>query len=652
MTAAVLERPLPTWHIEPVAIGPTWRIADGWKPGDDPADKYALPEHTLGWQQLDWIEANLNAEETDQSGQPLPFRLTPEQKRFLLWWYAVDDNGHFIYRDGVFQRLKGHGKDPLVAVICALEFVGPCRFAGWAVEDIPSLGITRGEPVAKENPTAWVQIAAVSLTQTKNTMKIFPGLFNEACKKAHDMNKQSIGKTVIYAHRGARVIEAVTSSPSSLEGNRGSFVVRNETHWWLENNSGTEMAAVIERNSTKSKGGAARALSITNAFEPGMESVAEIARRAYDAEASGQAISTGVLYDSLEVGMDVGLMPPEAKKWGEPRDEAEAAWQEAVVRAYLATVLEVVRGDSWWLDITRLTNSILSGENPPSRSRRFWLNQVVASEDAWVDPAAVDAGEDPLAVAERKRTSSGNAFAAIEAGWLVKPDEPIVAFFDGSKSDDSTAIVGCRISDGYTFLIGIWAKPTDATRAKGWQVDRAAVDVRVDEMFSRFHVVAFWGDPSHTQDDDNTRYWDGYIDGWHRRHSEQLDPKFWSVKTGVTAHSIMWDMTSPERHKQFVGAAELVRSEIMHRRGEDEDYKPLFTHDGHPALKAHLKNAKAMGVTLPGGALGVTIRKDNRESPNKIDIAACVIGSRMLRRVVLNIGLEEEVEQGGWVYTV
>lgn len=646
MAAAVdwATEPIPTWHIEPVCLGPTWRRTEGWKPGDDPFDEFVLPEFTLGWQILDWIKDNLLGDEGE------PFNATPEQRRFILWWYAIDEDGRFVYRDGVLQRLKGWGKDPLIAVICAVEFIGPCRFAGWAVRDIPHLGIVAGEPVAKENPTAWIQIAAVSKFQTQNTMKLFPTLFSEECKKRHEMNKQSMGKEIIYAHRGARTIQAVTSSPKSLEGGRASFQVLNETHHWVENNNGHEMAAVIERNATKSKGGAARTLSITNAYEPGQDSVAEKARIGWELEQDGSAINTGMLYDSLEVGLEVGLMPPEHKAWRMPESEEEADWQERVIRAYLAEVLRAVRGDSWWLDLRRLTDSILDPKNPQSRSRRFWFNQVTASEDAWVDPAAVDAGEDALAVSERKQAR--DQLSAIVAGWLVAPDEPIVAFFDGSKSDDATALVGCRLSDGYTFLIGVWAKPPKAP--KDWLVDRGAVDARVEMMMGRFNVVAFWGDPSHTLDDDNTRYWDGYIDNWHRRYGEKLREDLWSVKTGIGTHSIMWDMAAPERHKQFVAAAEVVRAEILHQpQGEGTPYRPLFTHDGHPALKSHLKNAQAFAVTLPGGKLGVTIRKTGREAAAKIDIAACVIGARMLRRIALNIREEEpEKSTGGWAYAL
>ena len=46
-----------------------------------------------------------------------------------------------------------------------------------------------------------------------------------------------------------------------------------------------------------------------------------------------------------------------------------------------------------------------------------------------------------------------------------EPADGWVLFFDGSKSDDSTALVGCRLSDGHVVTLGIWAKPQGAPQA-------------------------------------------------------------------------------------------------------------------------------------------------------------------------------------------
>jgi hypothetical protein len=95
--------------VEPVAIGPTWQRNPDWD-GRDPLGEFILPEWTLGWQVLKWMTENLLADEVDELGEPQPFLPTNEQKRFILWWYAIDATGRFTYREGVLQRLKGWGR--------------------------------------------------------------------------------------------------------------------------------------------------------------------------------------------------------------------------------------------------------------------------------------------------------------------------------------------------------------------------------------------------------------------------------------------------------------------------------------------------------------------------------------------------------------
>lgn len=80
---------------EPVKIGPTWQT--------NPDGTWRLPEHTLGWEIAEWCAKWFR----DPDGNPWKFTL--EQLRWLLWWYAVDRDGEFIYRKGILQRLKGWG---------------------------------------------------------------------------------------------------------------------------------------------------------------------------------------------------------------------------------------------------------------------------------------------------------------------------------------------------------------------------------------------------------------------------------------------------------------------------------------------------------------------------------------------------------------
>jgi hypothetical protein len=55
--------------------------------------------------------------------------------------------------------------------------------------------------------------------------------------------------------------------------------------------------------------------------------------------------------------------------------------------------------------------------------------------------------------------------------------ESITLGFDGSLNDDTTVLRGCRMSDGFLFKIGAWAKPDGAAGA-GWEVPRLEVLAR------------------------------------------------------------------------------------------------------------------------------------------------------------------------------
>lgn len=531
----------------PTRIGPTWQ-RDG--------DRWLLPHATLGWGFLAWCGVYL------QAGRDEPWIFTDEQARFLLWWYATDDTGRFLYRDGVLQRLKGWGKDPVGGCIGLGELVGPTTV----------VDVVKGQPVGAPHPDPWVQIAAVSLEQTKNTMRLLPNLVTPALRAETDI---AVGKESAYA--GNRFLQAVTSSPATLQGARSTFVLLNETHEWVSSNGGHDMAYVLANNATKSKGGAARTLRITNAYEPGLDSVAESDREAWQDVQAGRAVDTGLLYDSLEAAPDAPL-------------SIEAA--PAVVRS--------VRGDSTWLDVDRIVASIADTRNSPSQSRRFWYNQIVAAEDAWADPNKVKAAQlpadDPMDFAD---------------------GDTIVMFGDGSKSDDATGLVGVRVSDGLAKVLHVQQPKA------GEIVSRDALDRAVRDAMARFKVVAFWFDPSHAKDDDaegDNRFWWPLVDEWHRDFGRRL--KVWVVKTGNRTHAVAFDMSLSVNLAQFVPAVEQCLADF-------DEGAFRFVHSDW--LVEHCCNARRN----PNTKFGVSIRKEHRESRRKIDLAVCLIGARMLRRIYL-----------------
>lgn len=543
---------VPTYRWEPVRIGPSWQ-RDG--------DRWILPERSLGWEMLAWTGVYL------QAGRDEPWVWTDEQARFLLHWYAVGEDGRFIYRDGILQRLKGFGKDPIGAGIGLFEQCGPNSVVDFGSD---------GQPVGAPHADPWVQIAAVSLEQTKNTMRLLPTLASSRAVQEYEL---SIGKTSAYA-LGNRFLQAVTSSPATLQGARSTFVLLNETHEWVSSNGGHDMEYVLQNNSTKSKGGVARTLRITNAYEPGADSVAEHDRDAYEAVKAGRAIDTGILYDSLEAAPDAPLTVDAAPE---------------VVRS--------VRGDSTWLDIERIVLSVADTRNSPSQSRRFWYNQIVAAEDAWLSPLEVDAcASDDVKVSEGDR---------------------VFLFVDGSKSDDATAVIGCRLDDGLVFQVGVWQRPPRLPSDQDWIVDRAAVDRAVRAAVSAYDVLGLWGDPSDARDDETgERFWEPIFDEWAR----DVKLPFAAVKVGDERHAVTWDMRDARHTKAFTEECERFATDI--KTGD-------LVHDGSALLVQHLKNARRRP-----NKWGVSIGKEHRESRRKIDAAVCAVGARMMRRQYMNSGTQ------------
>lgn len=94
--SAELEFDIDNW--EPVVYGPTWTVTED--------GTYALPKYTLAWELAEWCARWLKIEDKE-TGEELPFTFTPEQLRFLCWFYAIDETGRFLYSRAMFQRMKG-----------------------------------------------------------------------------------------------------------------------------------------------------------------------------------------------------------------------------------------------------------------------------------------------------------------------------------------------------------------------------------------------------------------------------------------------------------------------------------------------------------------------------------------------------------------
>jgi len=393
--------------------------------------EFLTPENTpsLGWALLDWYETYLHVPSGPDYGKPL--RLTDEQATFIVRWYQLDPRtGRFLHRRGASRRCKGWGKSPLLAAWAIGELIGPVLFDGWGAD---------GRPVGKRWPTPRIQIAACSEDQTGNTYSAAYAMLADSL--ALDEFGVDLGRTKAFLRdKPGCLIEPVTASAGSREGQLLTAAVLDETHLWLPTNGGRRLAAVLRRNLGK---GGGRSLESTNAFLPGERSVAEDTHRAWE---NGEP---GLLYEAKE------------GPWVEDLSNKRA----------LRRALKVAYGDAKWVDLTRVVAEIQDPATDPADARRFYLNQLVAGQHAAVDP---------------------RRWRDLASDLVIEPGARIGLGFDGSIRQDATALIGCT-PEGHLFTVRVWERPLNADRE--WRIPRLEVEGVVEDMFDRYQVGLMLCDP-------------------------------------------------------------------------------------------------------------------------------------------------------------
>lgn len=352
-------------------------------------------------------------------------------------------------------------------------------------------------------------------------MKLFPALFNAKAKRDYDLK---IGRELVHAQGGVGRIEAVTSSPETLEGGRPSLMIQNETHLWYSNNEGHEMSQTGRRNAGKVGG---RVMSITNAPQPGMDSVAERDRRAYEDMVAQGGYNFRLMYDSVEAPSTTPLDPK-----------------------YLPMIITKIRGDSYWYKTEEVVNEILDKRTPVSQSRRFYLNQVVSTSDVLV----ADYEWDQCYVEDR-----------------IGDGDEVVLGLDVSKSDDATALVAIRISDRLIQPLEIWEIPA-GPMGEGQEIDMTLVDSAVAVAFAKYRVRAFFSDVNPVQ---------GYVDKWSDEYREKVLIK------ATPKSAVGYDMRGNQKeimqmNEALVGA---LREQTVRHSCRHDSPRPLST------LRQHALNA-------------------------------------------------------------
>ena len=195
--------------------------------------------------------------------------------------------------------------------------------------------------------------------------------------------------------------------------------------------------------------------------------------------------------------------------------------------------------------------------------------------------------------------------------------------FDGSRSDDHTALVGCSVEDDHAFLIEAWAPPKDG------EIDRADVDRVVRDAISRYSPVGFYAD---------VKEWESYIDSWSSEFGDEL------VLSASPKSAVGWDMRTRER--EFTRACERTLAAIVASAQAAGEGKPRgFTHDGSATLRWYALNARRNP-----NRYGISVRKEHRASSKKIDAVPALILARLARLDWLALPESKRRRRGGRVW--
>jgi hypothetical protein len=340
---------------------------------------------TLGLVVGQWIQDYCVVPDRELRGRP--FILTEEQTIFLVWHYALTEEGKWRYpRGSQLMRPQKWGKGPLVAAICCAEAAGPTLFDGWDA---------KGEPVGRPWATPHIQVTAGSEDQTANTWRALQPMIEMG----------PLGETMIpdtgltrINLAGGGLIEPVTASARSRLGQRITFAVQDETHSWNRSNHGLQLADNQRRNLA---GVGGRFVETTNAYDPVEQSVAQRTQS-----------EPGVYIDDVDGGP------------GSVRNKAER--RKVMRKAYGDSLLS--RGG--WVDLDRIDAEVEALlEHDPAQAERFFLNRKIAMEGA-----AFDIEQIQKLVRPQKLTGESVVCLGV----------------DGARHDDSLAVVGTDVKTGST----------------------------------------------------------------------------------------------------------------------------------------------------------------------------------------------------------
>lgn len=494
---------------------------------------------SLGYTLIDWLEAYTCHGPGDVQGDPIEF--DAEVFDFIVDCYELDPvPGRRKKSKAVYSAPKGRAKSETAGLIAVAEALGPVRFDGWDAN---------GQPVGRPVRSPFIRCLATEENQAGNTFQNIAYVMAEWGPDVHPeiyggvtgaRNYQSA--TALYLPDGGQCVSS-SSGAASKDGGKETFLVSDEIHLYVLREL-RDMYATAMRNLGKRMRAEPWALLTTTACRLGEQSVWETLEKQW---------RRGELGDEWLV------------HHREAKGKIDIEDRERTLRQLRYVYGPAMDPETGWMDPERVYADMLDPTVCPDEqtAARYFLNRSMAGSDAWIAKT----------IHERQTKRE-----------VVAPGEAIALGFDGSLNDDTTVLRGCRMSDGFLFKIGAWAKPDGAAGA-GWEVPRLEVLATIREAFDRYAVSRCYMDPHE---------WRSDIEAL----SQELDADLPDDKKRIIA----WPTNQYARM-----AAALDRLHSGLRKGE-------VWHDDDPLAAEHYGNAY---VEMRGRSR--LVRKEYPNSPRKID---------------------------------
>ena len=421
-----------------------------------PKDDDEPPILTLGWSAVAWIEHYLVHGPGDVQGQRV--ELDDEFAAFTLKAYRLKPDGSRSIRRAFLSRAKGRSKSGFAAMLACFEALGPARFDHFAGPEgeLSSWGYRYqpGEPVGR--PLTYVEILCVATeeSQAGNTYDaIVYMLHPDTCAAAllADYGKIDAGlsRVVLPGKRGT--VEPSTSSDSSKDGGKSTFIVADETHLWVMARL-RRLHGIMTRNLLKRKVASGWMLETSTMYAPGEQSVAEGTHAYAQSISEGRVRDRSLLFDHRQARESWNL---------ERRGDRVKALQESYGPA------------AAWMDLEAIADSFTDPQVKEAEFRRYWLNQPVTTSGSWLPFGAWDAR-----VVERE----------------IPDGADVVLALDGSFNADTTGIVAVELCDvPHVAVVAAWERPIDAPA--DWRVPIAEVEETARAAALRWRVRELTADP-------------------------------------------------------------------------------------------------------------------------------------------------------------